>query len=428
MFHAVVSSVIRSKNIEKSILAGELRYYLTSRFRLRNRWIFRDNGAKRRAMTVTYFSKSSSIGPSSRYRVYQFLPHLHQAGIECHVEPLFGPAYFSILHIRSSLLQTVLKIPYVVARFLKRLGTLLALGQRDLIVIEGQLLPYAPPLVEELLRWLRYRVVFEMDDAIYLTRGHERKMPALFRMATGVIVGNDRLAAYATQYSSHVTVVPTVVDTERFAPRPVRVIPASDRGDDPITIVWIGLAYNLKYLNVLAPALRRLQERYRVKLRVVCSRPPVLPGVDIEFRSWEWQREVEDLQDATIGVMPLEDTEWARGKCALKLLQYLAVGLPAVASPVGVNRDILVNDENGFLVSTEEEWYLRLESLCRDPQLCARLGHAGRRTVETRFSLAVWGPRLADVYRAFAEDVPNHQMPRPVGLSVPGHGPSTGVR
>ncbi|MBX3122566.1 MAG: glycosyltransferase family 4 protein, partial [Nitrospira sp.] len=416
------------KNSEKSILAGELRYYLTSRFRLRNRWIFRDNGAKRRAMTVTYFSKSSSIGPSSRYRVYQYLPHLYNAGIECHVEPLFGPTYFSILHIRSLMLQTVLKIPYVVARFLKRLGTLMMLGQRDLIVIEGQLFPYAPPLVERLLCWLGYRLVIEMDDAIYLTRGHERKMPVLFRMATGVIVGNDRLAAYATQYSSKVTVVPTVVDTERFAPRPLRPTAASHLLDDPITIVWIGLAYNLKYLNVLAPAIRRLQERYRVKLRVVCSQPPVLDGLDVEFRSWEWRREVEDLQDATIGVMPLEDTEWARGKCALKLLQYLAVGLPAVASPVGVNRDILVNGDNGFLASTEEEWYLRLESLCRDPQLRARMGQAGRRTVETRFSLAVWGPKLADVYRAFAEDAPSRQMPRPVGLSVRGHGHSTGMR
>ena len=379
-------------------------------------------------MTVTYFSKSSPIGPSSRYRVYQFLPHFHDAGIDCHVDPLFGATYFSILQVRSSVLQTCLKIPYVLARFLKRLGTILTLGRRDLVVIEGQLFPYAPPVIERLLRWLRYRLVFEMDDAIYLTRGHERKMPALLAMATGVIVGNDRLAAYATQFSSRVTVVPTVVDTARFVPKPVRSIVARDRGDEPITVVWIGLACNLKYLDVLAPALRRLQERYRIKLRVVCSHPPALAGVDIEFRPWDWEREVEDLQDATIGVMPLEDTEWARGKCALKLLQYLAVGLPAVASPVGVNGDILVNGENGFLASTENEWYERLESLCRDPQLRARMGQAGRRTVETRYSLSVWGPRLADVYRAFAEGEPNRLMQQSVSLPVSGHRHSTGAR
>ena len=378
-------------------------------------------------MTVTYFSKSSPIGPSSRYRVYQFLPHFQDAGIDCHVDPLFGATYFSILQVRSSVLQTCLKIPYVLARFLKRLGTLLTLGRRDLIVIEGQLFPYAPPLIERLLRWLRYRLVFEMDDAIYLTRGHERKMPVLLAMATGVIVGNDRLAAYATQFSSRVTVVPTVVDTARFVPRPARPIVARDRGNAPITIVWIGLACNLKYLDVLAPALRRLRERYDVKLRVVCSQVPALGGVDLEFRPWAWEREVEDLQDATIGVMPLEDTAWARGKCALKLLQYLAVGLPAVASPVGVNGDILVNGQNGFLASTEQEWYERLESLCREPQLRARMGQAGRQTVETRYSLAVWGPRLADVYRTFVQGEPHLLMQRPVGLPLSDRRHSTGA-
>ncbi len=379
-------------------------------------------------MTVTYFSKSSPIGPSSRYRLYQFLPHFQDAGIECRVDPLFGATYFSILQVRSSVLQTCLKIPYVVARFVKRLGTLLTLGRRDVIVIEGQLFPYAPPLIERVLAWLRYRLVFEMDDAIYLTRGHQRKMPVLFRMASGVIVGNNRLAAYAAQFSSRVNVVPTVVDTARFLPKPVEGATRRTDGDDPITLVWIGLACNLKYLNVLAPALRRLQERYRVKLRVVCSEPPVLPGVDIEFRSWEWQREVEDLQDATIGVMPLEDTEWARGKCGLKLLQYLAVGLPAVASPVGVNGEILVNGENGFLASTAQEWYERLELLCRDPQLRTRMGQAGRRTVETRYSLAVWGPRLVEVYRTFSQVGPNPSLHRTLSHPVSGRGQSTGAR
>ena len=379
-------------------------------------------------MTVTYFSKSSPIGPSSRYRLYQFLPHFQDAGIECRVDPLFGATYFSILQVRSSVLQTCLKIPYVMARFFKRLGTLLTLGRRDVIVIEGQLFPYAPPLIERVLAWLRYRLVFEMDDAIYLTRGHQRKMPVLFRMASGVIVGNNRLAAYAAQFTSRVKVVPTVVDTARFLPQPVEGAARRTQGDDPITLVWIGLACNLKHLNVLAPALRRLQERYRVKLRVVCSEPPVLPGVDIEFRSWEWQREVEDLQHATIGVMPLEDTEWARGKCGLKLLQYLAVGLPAVASPVGVNSEILVNGENGFLASTEHEWYERLDSLCRDPQLRTRMGQAGRRTVETRYSLAVWGPRLVEVYRTFSQVEPDPLRHRTLSHPVSGRGQSTGAR
>ncbi|MCS6318170.1 MAG: glycosyltransferase family 4 protein [Nitrospira sp.] len=379
-------------------------------------------------MTVTYFSKSSIVGPSSRYRVYQFLPHFKAAGIDCHVNPLFGETYFSILKVQPAALRTLLKIPYVLACFLKRLWTVLALGRQDLIVLEGQLFPYAPPLVERLLRWCRYRVAIEMDDAIYLTPMHEQKMPALLSMATGAIVGNEQLAAYARQFSSRVCVVPTVVDTDRFKPDPTRFADLPGECSGVITVVWIGLAYNLTYLNVVAPALRELQRTFHVRLRVVCSQPPHLPGVDVEFRAWDFDREVADLQDATIGVMPLEDTEWARGKCGLKLLQYLAVGLPAVASPVGVNRDMIVNGENGFLASTEQDWYERLEALFRRPQLRNRMGQAGRRTVAEQYSLAVWGPRLADVYRTLAQreqqDVALHARHR----SVSGHRRSTGTR
>lgn len=379
-------------------------------------------------MTVTYFSKSSIIGPSSRYRVFQFLPHFQAAGIDCRVNPLFGETYFSILNVRSCALRTLLKIPYALACFLQRLWMLLTLGRRDLIVIEGQLFPYAPPLAERLLRWCRYRVAIEMDDAIYLTPGHQKKMPALLSMTTGAIVGNDRLAAYAKQFSSRVCVVPTVVDTERFKPDSTRSTGSYAQNSDAITIVWIGLAYNLKYLDVLAPALRALQSKFRLRLRVVCSQPPHMPGVEIEFRSWDFQREVADLQDATIGVMPLEDTEWARGKCGLKLLQYLAVGVPSVASPVGVNRDIIANGENGFLATTEQEWYERLEALCRQPQLRARMGQAGRRTVEERYSLAVWGPRLAGVYRTLAGNERVDEIHRAVHSPVSDQRRSTGAR
>ncbi len=353
-------------------------------------------------MTVTYFSKSSIIGPSSRYRVFQFLPHLDAHGIECKVDPLFDETYFKILAVRLAPLRTLLKVPYVVARFLKRLGTLLVLGGRDLIVIEGQLFPYMPSLAERLLQW-RYRVVIELDDAIYLTHGHKKKMPQMLSMSTGAIVGNEQLASYAQQFSPRVYVVPTVVDTKRFVPGGQRSYIPVDHSAESITIVWMGLASNLRYLNVLAPALRALQSRFRMSLRVICSEPPQLPGVNIEFRAWDMQREVSDVQDASIGVMPLEDTEWARGKCGLKLLQYMAVGIPAVASPVGVNREIITNGVNGFLASTEREWYDSLERLCRLARLREHIGEAGRRTVEARYSLAVWGPRLAKVYRTLAQ-------------------------
>lgn len=379
-------------------------------------------------MTVTYFSKSSLIGPSSRYRAFQFLPYLQAQGINCAIDPLFDETYFKILAVQPSALRRVLKVPYVGARLLRRLWRLLLLGARDLIVIEGQLFPYLPPVAERLLRWFRYRVVVELDDAIYLTRGHENHLPVVLSMATGAIVGNEQLAFYARQFVPRVSIVPTVVDTDRFVPIPPAAVLSDETPAEIITIVWMGLAYNLKYLDVLAPALRALQPRFHVKLRVVCSRPPRMPGVDVEFRFWQLQREVSDLQDASIGVMPLEDTEWARGKCGLKLLQYMAVGLAAVASPVGVNSNIIMNGDNGLLASTEQEWYDSLESLCRQPRLRVRMGLSGRRTVEERYSLSVWGPRLAEVYRTFLPGEQDHAMARRDHRPVAGTGHSAGRR
>ena len=214
-------------------------------------------------MTVTYFSKSSSIGPSSRYRVFQFLPSFsRRKGSTVRLILYSGRPTSPFLRYGRARYGRSSRFPMSFARFLKRLWTLLTLGRRDLVVIEGQLFPYAPPVAERLLSWCRHRVVVEMDDAIYLTPGHEKKMPALFSMARGAIVGNDRLAAYATQFSSHVTVVPTVVDTERFVPERSRLATSSDRSGETITIVWIGLAYNLKYLDVLAPALRAFKRGF----------------------------------------------------------------------------------------------------------------------------------------------------------------------
>jgi glycosyltransferase involved in cell wall biosynthesis len=378
-------------------------------------------------MTITYFSKCSLIGPSSRYRIFQFLPHLQAEGIDCAVDPLFDEAYFDILAMRPSI-RLMLTIPYVLARFLKRLWHLLILGKRDLIVVEGQLFPYLPPLAERLLRWCGYPVVIEMDDAIYLTRGHAKKMPVLLAMANGAIVGNEQLASYARQFSPQVWVVPTVVDTDRFVPKRQFIGPSVGPSHDIITLVWMGLAYNLKYLGMLAPALRALQSRFHLRLRVVCSRPPQLAGINMEFRAWAMEREVTDLQDAAIGVMPLDDTAWARGKCGLKLLQYMAVGLPAIASPVGVNRDIVTTGHNGFLASTVQEWYDCLEALCGRPQLRQEMGLEGRRTVEQRYSLAVWGPRLPHVYHALVrgEPVPSGGHPRHSPVAGAEH--SAGVR
>jgi glycosyltransferase involved in cell wall biosynthesis len=347
--------------------------------------------------TLAYYSKTSLVGPSSRYRIYQFLPFLDAAGVSCRVYPLFGPAYFRILEIRFVPLRFVAKLGYVATRFLKRVWDLLTMPAADVVTIEGQIFPYVPAVVDRLIVRAFSKVVVEFDDAIYLTPFHRTKISILLRSVSASVVGNEGLARYARQYSSRVTVIPTVVDTQRFAPSK-----AESETGKALTVVWVGLAYNLECLNMVAPVLRELAEQGIISFRVVCSHRPMLDGLDIEFRPWSLEGEVEDLRDCQIGIMPLPDTEWARGKCGLKLLQYMACGMATVASPVGVNVEIVRDGETGFLASSPDAWREKLIRLCLDRELRVRFGLAGRRRVEEAYSLDLWGPRLAEHYLELA--------------------------
>jgi glycosyltransferase involved in cell wall biosynthesis len=356
-------------------------------------------------MNVLYFAKTSEIGPSSRYRIFQYVPSLKSCAVDVAVQPLFGPAYFRLV-LWPPVIRLFVKAIYVAFRFARRGFALMTLGKADLVVIEGQLFPYLGPAAEWLLT-KRYKTVVELDDAIYLTYRHGRKIPALLRMSAGAIVGNRTLAEYAGAYTSNVRVIPTVVDTDRFYPINRRHQPVASDSESPLIIVWIGLDYNVSLLDLLVPAFQRLQKDHCVIVRMIASRPYSLPGINTEFRPWSFNTEVADLQNSDIGVMPLPDTEWTRGKCGLKLLQYMAVGIPCVASPVGVNREIISHGQNGFLAANEEEWYTRLTALCRDPAMRFEIGRAGRNTVESDYSLKAWAPRLADAYRALADASPS---------------------
>ena len=348
-------------------------------------------------MKLLYFTKTSEEGPSSRYRVYQYLPYLRSTGIEVCVRPLFGATYFKVLSLPRPA-AIIFKAIYAPVRFLKRFMDLLIMGRVDLLVVEGQLFPYLPPIVERILVWAKLKLVIELDDAIYLTTLHGRKIPRLMASAAGVIAGNNTIAEYARPYTKHVHVIPTVVDTKRFHPS-VSSRPAPER---VLTVGWIGLPYNFGYLHLIREALRRVQALVQMQFRVISSHPPDLPGVNVEFRRWSLDTEVEDLQDCQLGVMPLDDDRWARGKCGLKLLQYMAMGIPAVASPVGVNKEIIKDGKNGFWATSEEEWFKRLMQLCQDSPLRATMGQAARQTIVEQYSLETWAPRLGTLYRHLA--------------------------
>lgn len=338
-------------------------------------------------MDITYFSRYGPEGPSSRYRAYQFLPRFQQAGISINIRPLFDDEYLRILRTPSAWKRSVLKGRYAASRLRLRRREVLA-AVRNNVIIEHQLYPYLPVMIEK--SWLPDKFLLEFDDAIYLK--HPRKMPYLLARSDAAIVGNNWLAEYAIRYQPNVHVVPTVVDTDQYRPQ-------ERPPGDKVRIGWSGLEYNFKYLRMLAPVFQLLLKRYQVEIVILSGSPPPSDiGFQCRFEKWDAEKETDQIGSFDIGVMPLDNDEWCSGKCGMKLLQFFAMGVSSVASPVGVNSEIVDPGGNGLLALTERDWVDHLSSLIEHPEERRRLGLRARQTVEQRYSLSVWFPRLAGIY------------------------------
>jgi glycosyltransferase involved in cell wall biosynthesis len=237
------------------------------------------------------------------------------------------------------------------------------------------------------------RRIFDVDDAIYVRKPRrlgeapddspwrKRKFAATCRWVDVVAAGNDVLAGVARASAKDIVILPTSIDTAAY-------LPTSATAADPPTVVWIGSPENLVYLEIIRPALVRLASRHpTLRMRIVCSRFPDWPEVNIERIAWSSATEAQFLATAHIGVMPLSDDEWARGKCAFKLLQYMAAALPCVASPVGANTEAVIEGFNGFHARNADEWEGHLEALIRSPELRARFGANGLAHVESRYAM-----------------------------------------
>jgi glycosyltransferase involved in cell wall biosynthesis len=342
-------------------------------------------------------------GAGCRVRVSQYVPYLASQGIDVTVSPFFTPEFFKFVYKPGHFVR---KVAAVLRLLVRRLAILRELGQYDLVWLYREAIPVGPPWLERAIARRGLPIVYDFDDAIFLPAVSEANRAILFlkdterpakiiRISRHVVVGNDFLGAFARRHNPAVTTLPSVVDTTYFVPR------TDNRSGDRLVVGWIGSPTTYSYLESLAGVLRDVHERHPFTLKVGgAGRAVHLDGLDVAEVQWSLAQEVSLFNTCDIGVYPLTDDDWARGKCGYKAIQFMACGVPVVAAAVGVNREIIRDGENGFLASTPEEWRTKLERLLVDPELRLRFAREGRRTIEERYSLRVTAPRLASIMHA----------------------------
>ena len=338
--------------------------------------------------SVLFITLADVAHASSRVRVMQYVPHLERAGMRCTVLPLWPTAALGLPRYVPRRARVSVTYPVRLFRMLR------AAARHDLVYVNVALLPIA---MQRALAARGRPIVFDFVDPVYRTSQspdrETRKLRLRFDhmvdIASGIVTGNPSGYELASHRHDEVMNVVGPVDTDRYhpAPKPSR---------SEVVIGWIGTSATTRYLEVIAPALRRVaDDRPHVRIELIGARHAPIGGVPHVSHRWSLKDEVALLQRFDIGVMPLPDDEWTRGKGGYKLLQYMAVGIPSVASPVGINADIIQPGRNGFLAATEDDWVARLTELIDDNGLRRSLGTQARRDAERHYSLASHVPRMA---------------------------------
>lgn len=350
-------------------------------------------------MRVLALTRYGRKGASSRLRFYQYLPTLEADGIHVEIAPLFSDTYVQNLQAGQ---RSVLE---VAKAYVRRVIYMLRAGDFDLLWVEKELLPWLPSWLEKALLVGNLPFVLDYDDAVFHTYDQHSnswvrkflsgKHPDLMQRAEVIVVGNDYLADFArVSGAPNVETVPTVIDLERYSSTNNLQL----KSENKPCVGWIGQRATAAFLTPLTSIFQRLSEDGVASFTAVGIQAS---SFDLPMASIPWTEdtEVQSIRGFDIGIMPLLDEPFERGKCGYKLIQYMACGLPIVASPVGVNSQIIEHGVNGFLAETPLEWEMALRTLVSDPAMRIRMGQAGRQKVEQQYCLQVTATRLMKLLR-----------------------------
>jgi len=338
------------------------------------------------------------LAASTRYRLEQYASGLASSGIQLEIRSLLGDEY-----LMTRFQGNGLYLREMVSGGICRLLDLYNLSSYDLVILHCELFPLMPGRLERLL--IRKPYIYDFDDAFYLKYKDPRfrafrfflghKFDTVMVGASAITAGSSVLADYAAKFNTNTFFLPTVVDTNRIYPAN-RICSGL-----PFTVGWIGSPSTARYLENLVKPLSDLGKEGPVIFMVIGGTAPSIPNVEVIQIAWSEDTEVQLLNQIDVGVMPLSDDEWAAGKCAFKLIQYMACAIPVIASPVGANVDVVTADA-GFFARSADDWLKELRLLRDDPSLRQRMGKSGRERVVEQYSLSNNLPQLVNVIRQVA--------------------------
>lgn len=332
-----------------------------------------------------------NLSPSQRFRIEQYKPLLQQAGVQYFFQPFISETYAPFIYKKGHLLKKTLG---VVAGFWRRLAGLFRYRDVDAVFVQREASPIGPPIFEWLWsKLLRKKLIYDFDDSIWLPNTSEGntlaaklkcfwKVGMICKWASKVSVGNEYLAGYARQFSEKVVFNPTCVDTENKYNKTI------EYHDGKVVVGWTGSHSTLPFMETLYPVLKKLSSQLDFTFLVICDRPAGFSLPNMQFLPWKKETEIDDLLRMDIGIMPLKMDEWAKGKCGFKIIQYMALGMPAVATKIGVNDTIIDEGINGYTCATDDEWITAMTKLITDAGERKRMGENGRQKIRACYSVA----------------------------------------
>lgn len=351
-------------------------------------------------MKVIFFTKYSRKGASSRLRTYQYVDFLSENGVDCDVSPFFSDEYLAEVY-RS---KTHNKLQ-AVKSFLSRCARLLTVWRYEAVVIEKELFPFFPSWPEFVLKLFGVKYIVDYDDAIFHNYDIHpspvvrailgNKIRNVMAMAEVVVVGNKYLKEKALEFGAkNVQIVPTVIDVSKYGR-------GERQRDQKFTIGWVGSPITFKYLPALKEVFEELGKRHRIRLKLVgANRSLNLVDVEESIVPWSEDAEVREIQTFDVGIMPLEDNIWERGKCGYKLIQYMGCEVAVIGTPIGANDQIIQEGVNGFKATTREDWQKAFEYLIAHPEQRTTLGKNGRLTVEKFYSLQEYRVKWLEILKS----------------------------